>query len=286
MARLLVNVYTRTDTRSKVLGAAMQRGIKAVGDFARLMPTIYYKSPDDADVAMFYAYKGRCKEIMADYLKAGKHVVYIDRGYFGTKPPGTDHYNGYHRFAIDALHPTPEDVMRASINWDRWKHHRIDPQKHYKGSHILLAGMSPNQARKAGLKANEWEIRTAKELRRVTKRTILYRPKPSWDGAPSVPGCVDAREKTLGQCLWRCHLTVSHHSNIAIDGLIAGVPGMVTDGPCRNICPEGGLIEEPFFPGKTFLTQFLSGLSYWQWNRDEMVDGTAWRFLKEQICMR
>jgi len=61
---------------------------------------------------------------------------------------------------------------------------------------------------------------------------------------------------------------------------------MVTDGPCQSICPEGGLIEKPLFPSKTFLTQFLSGLSYWQWTRDEMVDGTAWRFLKEQICMR
>ena len=264
----------------------MARGIKAIGDTPHILPTPHYESPNRSDVAVFYAYKGRCKEIMAEYLDAGKHVVYIDRGYFGTKPPGTDHYNGYHRFAIDALHPTPEDVMRASDNWDRWKRHRIDPQKRQKGSHILLAGMSPNQARKAGLKANEWEIRAAQELRRVTKRIILYRPKPSWDTAPSVPGCVDARGETLSQCLWGCHLTVSHHSNIAIDGLIAGVPGVVTDGPCRSICPEGGLIEEPFFPGKTFLTQFLSGLSYWQWTRDEMVDGTAWGFLKEQVCMR
>jgi len=282
---MLVNIYTRTDTRSKVLGAAMAQGIRAVGDNALITPTPYYGGPGTDDVALFYAYKGECRKIMADYLEADRRVVYIDRGYFGTKPFGTDHYSGYHRFAINRLHPTPEDVMDAVGDIDRWKSHRIDPQPRKKGSHILLAGMSPNQARKAGLKPGEWEAETARELRAVTNRTILYRPKPSWEDAPAIQGTVEDPAGTLKQALEGCHLTVSHHSNVAIDGLLAGVPGMVETGPASAMCQMTDQIEEPFFPDKTHLTQFLSGLSYWQWNRDEMNSGAAWNFLRLR-CMQ
>lgn len=280
---MLVTIYTRTDTRSKVLGAAMQKGIRLAGDDAVLTPTPHYQGPV-GDVALFYAYKGECRKIMADYIEAGKHVVYMDRGYFGEKRPGTDHYNGFHRFAIDALHPTPEQVMLEGCRNDRWRRHRItvNPSR-TDGDYILVAGMSPNQARNAGLQPLEWELETVKRLRFETDRAIFYRPKPSWEDAPYVPGTLDVRDNTLRDLLPSAYLTVSHHSNVAIDGLIAGVPGVVSEGPSRKVCPFTVDLKNPYFPEKKELTQFLCGLSYWQWNRDEMSNGLAWNFLRERL---
>lgn len=280
---MLVSVFTRTDTRSKVIGAAMARGIQAAGDSALITPTPYYGGPGTDDVALFYGYKGTCKEIMADYLKAGKRVVYIDRGYFGKSKGDADHYGGYHRFAIDAIHPTPEQVMKASGSIDRWRRHGITPMPRRPGSIILLAGMSPNQAKKIGLEPNEWEEKAVVGLQKHSDRIIFYRPKPSWTDATALQGTVDARATNLSMLLRDCHLTVSHHSNVAIDGLLAGVPGMVETGPASGICPPDNDLDKPFFPDDMMRMQFLSGLSYWQWNKDEMVSGEAWKFLRNQF---
>jgi len=75
-----------------------------------------------------------------------------------------------------------------------------------------------------------------------------------------------------------CHAIVTHHSNVAIDGLFAGVPGFCFDGAAKCMTLQDlSQIEKPIRPPGRL--QWLANVAWCQWDINEIRSGAMWRFL-------
>lgn len=266
-------------TRSNICARAMHTGIRLAGDRPTIMWQHTFKEPV-GDVAVFYGFTYNLPFIMQQYIAAGKKVLYIDLGYWGRLAGGKLY--GYHKIALNARHPTayfqrkPKDNRRINgfdLEFKPWRQ---------SGDYILLAGMGDKAARAEGFEIERWERETIRAIQAVTDRRIVYRPKPSWKGARPISGVLYSHPKTeLESALQNCHAVVTHHSNVAVDAVLAGVPVFAWAG-VGSVMGLNDLtrIESPIFPeGRE---QWVNDISYCQWTVDEMHRGLPWRHMKEE----
>lgn len=257
----------------------MAEGVAAAGDSVHIYPSHCYRHPH-ADIAVFYGFDRNLQKVMQDYRAIGKPVVYVDLGYWGRREGGP--LQGYHKVSVNGRHPTdyfqairhPADrLSRLGLNIEPWKQ---------AGRHIIVAGMSAKAAEAEGFGPHAWERATIEQLRRVTDRPIVYRPKPSWTEARALPGATfEPGLEDLPRLLADCHAVVTHHSNVAIDALMAGIPAFVADGAASALCFSGlDRIEQPWRPDGR--EQFAADLAYAQWRVAEMRSGDVWRHLKAE----
>lgn len=257
---------------------AMAAGIRAAGDQA-VTRGVAEHTQVDCDAAVFWGYIESCQKIMRDYRAAKKPVVYIDLGYW--QRAGS---NPFFKVAVNARHPTvyfqhrPHDDARSRM-------FGVTPAPWRSGGrHILLAGMSAKAAWAERLEPVEsFERDIVARLRSFTDREIMYRPKPSWSDAKPIPGTYFARHDNLDDLLVNAHAVVTHHSNVAVDGLVAGVPCFAWEGvalPMGRTISELTQIEEP--RRREDRQRWLNDVAYTQWSIPEMRDGTVWRHLKDE----
>jgi len=267
--------YMRGKERSRKIAAALKHGARAAGMRVVMRPETEYRGPDTR-IAAFYGFQNTLPRIMADYLEAGRRVVFVDLGYWHRHWGGR--WEGYHKVAVDGRHPSraqmsidrnPSRLRRLAIHTTQWKRD---------GRHIIVAGMSAKSAESYGLKPEEWERWAIAEIRKHSKREIVYRPKPSWRGATRLQGArYDAGP--LANAFKGCHAVVTHHSNVAIDGLVSGVPAWVWDGAAVPMASQNlSRIERPKKPRDR--EQWLSRLAHCQWRVEEMRNGDLWRELR------
>src|SRR3990167_4756416 len=275
-----VGVYFCKHRRSQALCSAMMRGIKVVGDVPVSCQEEDYRYPE-CHAAVFYGLSGNLRTLFRDYQKSGKPAVYIDLGYWGRRDGG-GRYSGYHKFAVNGRHTTEY--------FQKWKHSsdrlerlglRVGPWRQGK-KYILLAGMSAKSADVEGYKAEEWERDAIKRIMSVTDRPIIYRPKPSWRDAQPIEGTrFSPREEPLETVLDDCHAVVTHHSNVAVDGIVLGIPAFCEMGVARPFSNSDlSKIERPIYPDGRI--QWMCDIAYTQWNVDEMAKGKPWKRLRDE----
>ncbi|BCH33145.1 hypothetical protein MesoLjLc_50750 [Mesorhizobium sp. L-8-10] len=264
--------------RSTLIASAMSDGIKRCGDTVKVIESRFFRAPE-AEIAVFYGYDDQLQKVFRSYREHDRTVVFVDLGYFGRTDGGK--FAGFHKVSVNSRHPTA--YFQAKRHDDRRAaRFGFDFKPWRDGKHILVCGTSDKGARADGFKPQEWETWAIRSLRGVTDRPILYRPKPSWHGASPIPGSIFARSKEdVSTVLADCHAIVSHHSNVCVDGFLAGVP---------NFCVEGaGLplsetdlqkIEQPRKPDGR--REWANSLAHCQFNVQEMRDGVAWRTLKSE----
>lgn len=261
--------------RSEAVANSMATGIKACGDRAELRKG--WAGETDADVAVAYGWRN--VETFEAYREAGKPFVYIDLGYWHRRPRGAV-FRGYHKVVVngrDALtyfrRGSPADrLRRAKVTVKPWRE---------TGDHILLAGMSAKSARHYGLGPQQWESTAVRRLRRLSDRPIVYRPKPSWTGAWPISGAaMDDAKRPLGEALEGAWAVVTHHSNVGIDALAAGIPVHSVLGLASTMSFDLDAIEAPPLPADR--EGFLADVAYCQWNANEMESGACWRHLRGQ----
>lgn len=273
--------------RSQIVCDAMAAGIRACGDTAVQLDESKYAGVH-SDVAVFYGLEGNTPKIFRDYRRAGK-AVYIDLGYWSRKT--LEHkWSGYHKLTVNDRHPTEyfqlqehDDARFAKFGMKilPWKTQGIWPEDQ---KAILLAGMGDKGAVAEGFAAEEWERWAIEKIRAVTKRTIIYRPKPSWKMARPIHGKniqYSPAQQNLYRMLPELHCVVTHHSNVAIDGLLAGVPCFVIKGAALPLgSSDLSLIETPLKPDGR--ERLFRDLAYCQWSVTEMHSGTPWLHLKNE----
>lgn len=263
---------------SRKAGEAMAEGIRRCGDRAHVMPVTEHRGADHA-AAVFWGFIEPCQRVMSDYRAAGKAAVYIDSGYWGR---GKD---GYCKVAVNSRHPTAY-FQRRKHDHARAAELGIKPSPYRSGSHILVAGMSAKAAWAEKLEPVEsFERRCIDVLRTITDRPIVYRPKPTWKAAKPIEGVrYSAPEEPLSQVLADCHAVVTHHSNVAVDGLVAGVPAFCLEGVALPMSLQDvRLIEHPRYQDGR--EQWIADVAWCQFNVAEMRDGVAWRHLKDEGLM-
>lgn len=278
MPALSVTVYEIAGQgRSHVVCNAMSAGISRCGDKVTRLFADQYRGAS-GDVAVFYGYTEPLRRVMADYRRYGK-AVYVDLGYWGRHEGGRR--VGYHKIAVNGRHPTPYFMARP-FKPDRFRHFGLDVLPWRRGQKIILAGMSAKAAHAEGFLAEQWERKVIAALRRATDRPIVYRPKPNWPGARPLDGAdYSPPGEPLQALLADCHAIVTHHSNVAVDGLLAGVRAFCWDGVAKPLASQDlAAIETPIEPeGRE---AWAAAIAWTQFTVAEMGDGVPWRHLKDE----
>jgi hypothetical protein len=243
-----------------------------------------------SDIAIFYGFDGsrdsNITKAFHDYKKAGKKAIYIDLGYFTDRV--RDGRYGYHRFSINDRHPTAY-FQNKKHKGDRFRTtgRKVMPWRH-PGRNIVVCGMSEKCAVFEGFKFEQWERAAIEQIKSVTDRPIVYRPKPRRSTEPQYPPIKGVEfsnpaQKSLKDELENAWAVVSHHSNSGIDALLAGVPCFSDEGVSLALgLSDLREIENPRNPTDEERKQFAADVAYCQFNRAEMRDGTFWRHFKDE----
>lgn len=137
---------------------------------------------------------------------------------------------------------------------------------------IILVGLGRKQRWVMGLEGQAWEQRTWSRLRKhYPGRKILWRPKKP----EPLGGLVSCYGPPIEQVLRGASLVVCHHSNVAVDACIAGIPVECEDGAAF------ALYRNNPSPSIQEREEFLQSLAWWQWTPQEAV--AAWAYLKDRI---
>ena len=239
-----------------------------------------YPGKPDTDAAVFYGFN---REILDGYRQAGKKAIYVDLGYWQREGQ-----MGHHKLGINSRHPT-DYFQRRQHAPDRWKRLNvaIAPWRTPKNPNapIIVAGMSGKGAAAEGFRPEQWERQAVAELRKHTARKIVYRPKPNWTGSKPIEGAEFQRGDSQGcdvpAVLRNAHAVVTHHSNVAVDALLAGVPVFCMEGIAAKLgLQDLSKIEEPIRPDGR--EQWAYDAAYTQWTVHEMTSGAPWRHLKSE----
>lgn len=236
----------------------------------------------EADLAVAYGWNQR--DIFLDYQRAGRQFIFLDLGYWGRRGSRLPE-EGYHRFAVDSwdtldgllrnMPPDRFDALGVRLHdwvdvWDR--------------KVVIVAGMSGKAAWTHGYPEGEWERRRMASLERLLRKTgirVELRPKPSKRIRVA---------ETVEQALDRARVLYTHHSNMAIDAIVRGIPCCAVKGVGRLFSPDivdAGWFVNPFErwqSGRALLTdehrrQVLADIAYAQWSPAEMRSGAFWEFL-------
>lgn len=263
-----IAIYMDGTIRSTHVARSMRQGIQRHGNFVTLHDR--YRGVI-ADVAIAYGWTH--EPIFTKYREAGKRFVFFDLGYWDRRPKANKR-DGMHRVAIDDWDTAKN--MRVCLPGDRFAASGIELQPWgSKGDQIIVAGMSDKAAGTHGFAPNDWEVSTIADLAEMAPhRHIHFRPKPTGDQKKIEP---------ISEVLSRSHMLVTHHSNAAIDALIAGVPFHSRKG-VGSIMTRFDLgpktIDNPPGIEMEARIQFLQDVAYHQWRPSEMASGAAWEFIK------
>lgn len=281
-----VAFFASDKPRERLLADAFLRGLNAHGDSGEV---IYLDgTPQVAEgfeVAVMIGVKSR--DLYQANIQAGVHVVLIDKGYTRHHAPGPVKIWEYWRVAVDAHHPT-RTLM--NIRHKRTRLRRLGltavPWRQ-SGRHILLAGSSAKYHDFYGLPdPTTYAIQVVADLRRLTKRPIVYRPKPSWRAAVPINGTRFSRsDEAIGAVLKGAWAMVTHGSNACFEAALLGVPCIVLGDavakPISSTTLRG--IKRPYLATDAERGQWLANLAFCQWTMAEFASGEAWAVIRPQI---
>lgn len=258
----------------------MVHGIGSQGVHVAHRSSLSHKGRCEFDVAIFYGLAGGLAKTLADYRDSGRRAFYIDLGYWGRRK--LSRWDGFHKIALNSRHPTAyfQDRPKGPERFRELGGDGIRPWRK-SGRHVLVIGMSAKAATAEGLVPEKWERDTIARLRGLTDRPIIYRPKPNWAEARPIPGSVFGHGPSLREALVDCHAVVAHHSNAAVEALLAGVPCICPDGVASRLSAHR-LEDIENVPTPEGREQWAYDLAWTQWSVEEMQSGAAYRYLLEE----
>lgn len=255
--------------RTRHVAAALRAGFEQHGIDARVRT---HFAGVEGDIALAYGWNH--EPVFTAYRLAGRHYAYFDMGYWDRRPHANKK-DGFHRLAVDAW-DTRDKMLRGCPD-DRFRTTRPPTELSpwlSRGQPIIVAGMSAKAAGTHGFQPGQWEAKTEKRLRAITDRPLIHRAKPVGERPPGEP---------IEALLDRAHMVVSHHSNTAVDAMIAGVPFFASKGVGAILSPPKLTAEFVASPPHIALLDrvaLLSDIAYAQWRPSEMRTGIVWDYIK------
>jgi hypothetical protein len=269
------------EMRQKV-GNALALGAAKFGDTVSIVVEDEYIEPrQDFDGCVIHGIAGQvARKIFDDYLAAGKHVLFFDKGYSREDVV---------RVAVNAFQPT-KYLMKIKRPGDRLTKFGVElkiPKKYSANDNVILFdGASGKYCQWCKLGDQlEWGQSVVNKIRQHTKREIIYRPRPSHNKAQYVEGA-HTSQLILDVEFKRAHIVVSHGGNLGWDAIIAGLPHFMLSesiaAPMSEInWPQ---LETPLRPNLAARQQWAQNVAYCQWTYDELADGSAWYVIREQLA--
>ena len=183
------------------------------------------------------------------HVLSGRRAILFDVGYW-------DRDNTY-RLSVDDQHPHRWLYRMPKIPG---REHPAELRDDYDANGpVLFAAMGRKSMRQLG---SEWDARRVRELL-AYRQDVIVRPKPDRKSHPP------AGWAPIEQALKGCSLVVAHHSNVAVDGIIAGIPHDVADGVAAALQPTRDPVKR---------RDFIDRLGSWQWKPSEARE--CWDFIR------
>lgn len=273
--------------REQLLADAFLQGVRRHGHTTETIPLGTENRIGTYDVAVMVGVKSR--ELFNTHRTAGVPVIYMDKGYSRHKAENGRKGWEFWRVSVDHHHPTDRlaTITMPSDRWDRLGF-RIKPWRPVsKAGPIILAGSSAKYHEFYGLKEpTTFAKDLVRDIRAVSNRPIVYRPKPSWrEAVPLKKTAFSRLPETLDDLLKTAHVLVTHGSNACFEAMLAGVPSVVTGaGVTRDLGSiDIAEVEAPQMCSDPARLRLFHNLAWFQWTASEMASGAAWDFIGTEI---
>ena len=228
-------------------------------------------------------------DLVAKIKKEGKPYIFLDKGYFRHRLKGG--MWEYWRVAVNDHHPTAyvAKARHQSARWLRTSERRAIFPKPWRddGIQVVFAGSSQKYHAFAGLPDPTAYAEVAiGQLKQITKRPVIYRPKPTWDDASPIKGTTfSGQNRNISQELMHAWCLVTNGSNSCFDAICAGIPcivlGNAIGGPISSRNLEQ--IKNPYLASDVERNQWLANLAWCQFTEAEMQAGLCWQAIRPQI---
>lgn len=204
----------------------------------------------------------RQQDAMTKHMKSGRNVLVLDIGYF-------DRERGTIRMSVNCLHPF-DQLRLAPDDGSRFDRLKIPLRNDYNpDGHFVVLGLTEKSCRAYGYQDQQWEKGIVKMLRERfgNDRKIVYRPKPKKPAL--LEGTVDGGTGSIEGWLRGAAGCFVHHSNVALDCAIAGVPCFAVDGIGKGFWPAnmGEVISVPSIEQRH---KYLRQAAWFNWRSDEI----------------
>jgi lipopolysaccharide biosynthesis glycosyltransferase len=214
---------------------------------------------------------GSSQKAIKHCWETGRTFYAIDTGYFGN----IGKTKVWHRITRNNLQHLSPVIERPNDRLKKIIDYKYQKQKH--GRKILICPPSEKVMNLFDQPNPEtWTEQIVEQLKQYTDRPIEIRLKPSRTERTSTK-TIEAALADDVYCL------ITYNSIAAIEALMNGKPAIVL-GPnaAQTICnTKLEDVEGLKFPKKDEMTAFMCHLSYAQFTREEMENGTAWRIVNE-----
>lgn len=273
--------FASSKEREQNLGRAFVTGALGRGVKAEVRELVATPDIKGCDAVAMVGVKSR--RLFQACLAAGVVPIMLDKGYVRTRRPGERVWE-FWRVAVGAHHPTA-GLMDARMPADRFEQlgFEVKPWRS-SGLQIVLAGSSAKYHEFYGLPdPTVWAQGVIDRLAELSNRPIVYRPKPSWDGAVPIPGTYFSGPKeNINAVLRNAWAVVTHGSNACFEAALEGIPSIVLgDGVAAPISSR--VIEEIADPRMAKRGPWLHNLAYRQFTEREMEAGLAWQHIEGWI---
>lgn len=216
------------------------------------------------------------KNLIEKCWKNNRDFYYIDTGYFGN----TDKkFKNWHRIVKNDLQhcgklkDLPNDRWSTLCRWFeylKWKGWKKG------GSHILVVAPSEKPCKFYGIDLHQWKKDIVRELSKYTDRKIIIREK------------VKSREARTNFTIYEqmnqdIFAVVTYNSIAATEAVAYGIPAFVqAPNAASHVCSNDlSKIETPFYPDDDLIHLWQRNLAYGQFSNRELLNGYAWKILKE-----
>ncbi len=254
---------------------AMGEGLAQHGDRLEVARVHLDSEPIQCDVAFLFGVKRF--DLIRKHQAFGIPVVYFDKGYSRERINGSTYY----RCAVNAHQPTDQlNLTGADLPSARADRFKWTPKPWRRaGGAVVIAGSSEKYHRFFDLPhPTTWATKVVNELRGRTSRPIIYRPKPSWQGAVPIRGSVLVNTGGLESLLADAHCLITHGSSACLEAVLSGVPSIVLGNAVARPVSSTSLndVDDPKMVGTELRREWLRRLSWWQWSLSEMQSGAMW----------
>lgn len=227
---------------------------------------------------IFGVYKSKVKKswprgkVFQQQREKNLDVVVLETGYINRGDGENHHYaagfNGLNGRA---------DFRNKNMGPERFEMLKTGLRPYSNGDNIILCGQVPHDASVDHTDHKKWILETALELKRRTKRPVIFRPHPLFP-LPRIGGCGYSLVP-LEDDFANAHAVVTFNSNTAVDALLWGKAVYAFDEGSMvwNVCNKDlATINAPEYHNRL---QWSRDLAYCQWTLDEMRQGKTWSHL-------
>ena len=195
----------------------------------------------------------------------------IDSGYLGNERTKSKIWHKIKKNALQHLGPIKE---RPSDRLNRlgWKYLKFHP-----GRKILICPPSDKVMKFWNQPTpEEWTQNVIKELKNYTDRPVEIRLKPKRNERIADGNIIHALQNDV-------HCVVTYNSIAATEALLNGKPAIALGPNAATVLCNTSLsqVENPTTFDKLTMEAYAAHLTYCQFTKQEMQDGTAWRILNE-----